>query len=169
MDREAWRAAVRGVAESRTRLSDCTALTGMCPRSCGQGNGGSRRRSGTSTYSPCCSWVRSHAESSTTERRKAVARRLVGLPRRCRSAGREKPAFVGLLMWTPVMFPQGDGGKKKPTIQDSLQSDGQHRHVDLASSLGHLLRVVKTLSSQRRGLQGIPDRCPKIPHGTRCS
>ena len=26
MDREAWRAAIRGVAKSRTRLSDCTEL-----------------------------------------------------------------------------------------------------------------------------------------------
>ena len=26
MDREAWRAAVRGVSKSRTRLSDCTEL-----------------------------------------------------------------------------------------------------------------------------------------------
>ena len=27
MDREAWRAAIHGVAKSRTRLSDCTELT----------------------------------------------------------------------------------------------------------------------------------------------
>ena len=28
MDREAWRAAIHGVAKTRTRLSDCTELTG---------------------------------------------------------------------------------------------------------------------------------------------
>ena len=27
MDREAWRAAIHGVAKSRTRLSDCTELS----------------------------------------------------------------------------------------------------------------------------------------------
>ena len=31
MDREAWRAAVHGVAKSRTRLSDCTELEGATP------------------------------------------------------------------------------------------------------------------------------------------
>ena len=71
-------------------------------------------------------------------------------------------------MWTPVMFPQGDGGKN-PTTQDSLQGDGQHRHADLASSLGHLLIVVKTLSSQHRGPQFRPLvgvlRSPMV-HGT---
>ena len=32
MDREAWRAAVHGVAKSRTRLSDRTELNGMAAR-----------------------------------------------------------------------------------------------------------------------------------------
>ena len=113
--------------------------------------GGSRKRSGTFRYSPCCSWVKSHAESSTIERRTTVARRLPGLPRRRRSAvGRGKPACVGVLMWTPVLFPQGDG-EKRPTAQDSLQGDGQHGHAGPASSLGHLLILVQPLSSRRRG------------------
>ena len=30
MDREAWRAAIHGVAKSRTRLSDCTELQVIC-------------------------------------------------------------------------------------------------------------------------------------------
>ena len=30
MDREAWRAAVHGVAKSQTRLSDCTELRAFC-------------------------------------------------------------------------------------------------------------------------------------------
>ena len=29
MDRDAWRAAVHGVAKSRTQLSDCTELNGL--------------------------------------------------------------------------------------------------------------------------------------------
>ena len=32
MDREAWRAAVHGVAKSQTRLSDCTELNQKLPR-----------------------------------------------------------------------------------------------------------------------------------------
>ena len=32
MDREAWRAAIHGVAKSRTRLSDCTELIGARER-----------------------------------------------------------------------------------------------------------------------------------------
>ena len=123
----------------------------MWLRSWGPGNGGGRKRSGTFTYSPCCSWVRSHAESSTIDRRTTTARGLAGLPgRRRSSAGREKPAFVGVLMQTPVMFPQGDGGKKKKTPQDSLQGGGRHRQCDLASILGHLLTEVKTPNSQCR-------------------
>ena len=34
MDREAWRAVIHGVAKSRTRLSDCTALN-TCVTHCG--------------------------------------------------------------------------------------------------------------------------------------
>ena len=38
MDREAWRAAVRGVAKSWTRLSDCTRTTGRLRRTQGPNN-----------------------------------------------------------------------------------------------------------------------------------
>ena len=50
MDREAWRAAVHGVAKSRTRLSDWTTTRKMDPRSktdiCGSFGRGPRRSGG---------------------------------------------------------------------------------------------------------------------------